>query len=98
MLMCLWGCRFFPESMFDLAPASRVPRWFTIPKGLSRADITVTMYTYIGSSGRSSTLWLSDKNGHTLAKVEAVTEGLEFHAFGNAKKNEEGGYDRPSEI
>ena len=84
--------------MFDLAPVSRIPRWFTIPRGLSRADVTVTMYTYISSLGRSSTFWLLDKNGNTLAKVEAVTEGREFHVFGNAKKNAEGGYDHPSEM
>jgi hypothetical protein len=97
MIACLWGCRFFPESMFDLSPESRLPRWFTVPTGLTRADVTVTMYTYIDPSGRSSTFWLLDKNGHTLAKVHTVTEGLEPHYFGNAKKNANGGYDRPGD-
>jgi hypothetical protein len=98
MIVCSWGCRFFPESMFELAPESRLPRWFTLPEGVSRADVTVSMYTYIDSSGRSATFWLLDKNGNTLAKVNAVTEGLEFHAFGSAKKNAYGGYDQPSKM
>ena len=97
MIVCLCGCRFFPESMFDLAPESRLPRWFTLPKGLSRADVTVTMYCYVGPMGRSSTLWLLDRNGNTLAKVNTVTEGLEPHYFGNDKKNAYGGYDQPDE-
>jgi hypothetical protein len=97
MIVCLRGCRFFPESMFELAADSRLPHWFMLPKGLKRADVMVTMYCYIGPSGRSSTLWLLDKNGTTLAKVNTVTEGLEPHYFGSAKKNAEGGYDRPEE-
>jgi len=84
--------------MFELAPESRLPRWFTIPKGLSRADVTVTMYCYVSPSGRSSTFWLLDKNGNTLAKVNTVTEGLEPYVSGNAKKNASGGYDQPSEM
>ncbi len=83
--------------MFNLAPESRLPRWFTLPKGLSRADVTVTMYCYNGSLGRSSTFWLLDKNGNTLAKVETVTQGLEPHYFGNAKRNAYGGFDKPEE-
>jgi hypothetical protein len=84
--------------MFDLAPESRLPRWFTLPKGLSRADVTVTMYCYVGPTRRSSTFWLLDKNGNTLDKVNTVTEGDEPHVFGNAKKNRYGGYDQSSEM
>ena|ERR1700722_9323802 len=96
-IVCCWGCRFFPESMFQLAPESRLPRWFTLPEGLSRADVTVTMYCYDGPLGRSSTFWLLDKNGKTLAKVETVTQDLEPHYFGNAKRNAYGGFDKPEE-
>ena len=82
MIVCCWGCRVFPESMFELAPESRLPRWFTLPKGLSRADVTVSMYCYVGPLGRSSTFWLLDKHGNALAKVHAVTEGLKPHYLG----------------
>ena len=70
VIVCCWGCRYFPESEFELAPESRLPRWFTLPKGISRSDVTVTMYTYIDSSDRSSTFWLLDKNGNTLAIIK----------------------------
>jgi hypothetical protein len=85
-----------PESSFDLAPESRIPAWFTIPKGLSRADVKVTMDCYIDSSGRSSVFRLLDKNGKTLAKVNTITEGLQPHYFGNTKRNKWGGFDDPT--
>lgn len=93
----LLGCRFVPESMFELSPESRLPRWFTLPKGLTRADVTVTMYTYVDPWGRSSTFWLLDKKGNTLAEVNTVTQGLEPHYFGDDKKNAYGGYDEPGQ-
>jgi hypothetical protein len=97
MIVCLCGCRFFPEAEFELAPESRLPRWFTLPKGLSRTDVTVTMDSYIGPMGRSSAFWLLDKKGNTLAKVNSVMEGEEPHVFGNGKKNKYGGYVNPLE-
>lgn len=47
MIVLLCGCRFFPESQFELAPDSRLPKWFTLPKNLSREDVTVQMSYYI---------------------------------------------------
>lgn len=91
VIVCFCGCRYFPESMFELAPASRLPRWFTLPKRVSRADVTVTMYRY----SDSSTLWLLDRNGNTLAQVESVWKGQ--LVSGGAKMNSNGGYDRPGE-
>jgi hypothetical protein len=44
------------------------------------------MYCYVGPLGRSSTFWLLDKKGNTLAKVKSVTEGREPHEFENAKE------------
>jgi hypothetical protein len=37
------GCEYFPESTFQLANDSRLPKWITIPPGLTRADVSVTM-------------------------------------------------------
>ncbi len=56
------------------------------------------MYRYSEPSSRSSTFWLLDRNGKTLAKINTVTQDLEPHVFGSAKKNAEGGYDQPSEM
>jgi hypothetical protein len=47
MVVLLCGCRFFPESQFELAPDSRLPKWFTLPTNLSREDVTVQMSYYI---------------------------------------------------
>ena len=35
-----------PESVFDLSPDSRLPRWFTIPPGYSRGKLTVKIWYY----------------------------------------------------
>lgn len=38
----------FAESNFELSPESRLPRWFEIPKGLSRNQITMTIDFFLG--------------------------------------------------
>ncbi|HSZ22571.1 MAG TPA: hypothetical protein VK782_05495 [Candidatus Sulfotelmatobacter sp.] len=47
LVLLLCGCRFFPESRFELAPDSRLPKWFTIPTNLSREEVTVQMSYYV---------------------------------------------------
>ena len=34
------------ESSFELSPESRFPRWFSIPQGFNRKDLTVKIYYY----------------------------------------------------
>jgi hypothetical protein len=51
MIVLFWGCNYFPESRFELAPDSRLPKWFILPKNLSRADVTVRMSYYIEPCG-----------------------------------------------
>ncbi len=36
-----------PESTFELASESRLPKWITLPPGLTRADVSTTMSYYI---------------------------------------------------
>jgi hypothetical protein len=38
---------FLPESNFSLSPDSRLPKWFSIPPGYSRKDVTVEIYYYV---------------------------------------------------
>jgi hypothetical protein len=72
------GCGLFPESSFDLAPESRLPRWFTTPARLSRSDVKVTMDYYIGPNGRTATFTLSNaRTGRKIAKAEGTTKGSE---------------------
>jgi hypothetical protein len=74
----LLGCGFFAESSFDLSPESRLPKWFTLPPGISRSDVSVTMAYYIDSSGRTATFTLSSpKRMFTIAQANGKVRGLE---------------------
>src|ERR1041385_1996533 len=65
------ACSFFPESLFDLSPKSRLPKWFSVPTGLSRPEVGVKMAYYIDSSGRTArfTLYVA----RTRRTLETVT-------------------------
>lgn len=52
---CMNGC---VESSFNLAKDSRLPKWFEMPKGLSRSEVSVTMDYYIMPGGRKATFKL----------------------------------------
>jgi len=71
------GCAWFPESTFELASESRLPKWITLPPGLTRADVSITMSYYIKPWGSSATFILKDTKGQTLKKVDAKVKGLE---------------------
>ena len=75
--LSLYGCKFFPESSFELASDSRLPKWFTLPPTLSRSDVTVTMNYYVTSSGRTSTFILQTAKKQKLAEVSGTQRGLE---------------------
>jgi hypothetical protein len=60
------------ESTFNLASESRLPQGVTIPPGLTRTDVSVTL-DYIGISQAKFTL--RDKNGKKLATVTGKTKG-----------------------
>ena len=51
ILLCLSlaGC---VESNFLLAEDSRLPKWMQLPAGYKRADVTVSLFLYSGSSSR----------------------------------------------
>jgi len=70
------GCEWFPESTFELARDSRLPKWITLPPGVMRADVAITMSYYVWLWGRRSTFILRDKTGKTLAKVNGKDRGL----------------------
>jgi hypothetical protein len=70
------GCEWFPESTFELASDSRLPKWITLPPGLTRADVTITMSYYVKPWGRSATFILKDKKEQIREKVHGKTRGL----------------------
>lgn len=71
------GCEWFPESTFELASESRLPKWITLPPGLTRADVSITMSYYITPWSRSATFILQDKKGQTRTKIKGKERGLE---------------------
>jgi hypothetical protein len=89
LIVLFWGCRYFPESMFELAPDSRLPKWFTLQDNLSRADVTVRMSYYIepcGISGNSkglgcATFELWDIRKYLNGKKQAIIvqpDGIQY--------------------
>jgi hypothetical protein len=90
LVLLLCGCRFFPESRFELAPDSRLPKWFTIPANLSREDVTVQMSYYIepceitgNKSGLGcATFELWDIRKYMQGKKQAVITQDGYRYFG----------------
>src|SRR5258708_915352 len=68
--LLLLGCDLFPESSFDLAPESRLPKWFTLPPGLSRSDVTVRMNYYLK---RTTFILRALKKNEKLAEVTGTS-------------------------
>jgi hypothetical protein len=85
------GCA---ESFLDLAPRSRLPRWFRLASGLSRGDVTVSMAPYVMPWGRTATFKLWDAHGRQLDQVSATITGLEGHTF--TGRSPHGGFDDSS--
>ena len=69
------GCEYFPESTFELASESRLPKWITLPPGLTRADVSITMSLYYSFWGGNVKFILQDKKGGTLTKVYGEANG-----------------------
>jgi len=71
------GCEYFPESTFELASESRLPKWITLPTGLTRVDVSITMNYYVKPWERSATFILRDKKEKIQAKVNGKDKGFE---------------------
>ena len=70
------GCEWFPESTFELASESRLPKWIALPPGLTRADVSITMSYYNKPWGWDTTFILKDKKGKVLTKVYGKSRDL----------------------
>jgi len=70
------GCGWFPESTFELDRESRLPKWITLPPGLTRADVSLSMSYYVWPWGSRATFVLRDSKGKILAKVSGKVRGL----------------------
>ncbi len=62
------------ESNFALAKESKLPRSMTLPPGLSRTDVSVTLNLYAPLLGPDATFVLTDRKGKRLAEVKGKTK------------------------
>src|ERR1700722_11657795 len=69
------ACEWIPESSFQLANESRLPKWITLPPGLTRADVSITM-SYFAWPGAGFVL--RDAKGQTLEKVDGSEKCSNF--------------------
>jgi hypothetical protein len=86
------GCEYFPESTFQLASESRLPKWIALPPGLTRADVVLTMSYYVKPWGRTATFILRDKREQILTKVQGKEKGYEPLHLKNPPKGFDPGY------
>jgi len=68
------------EADFDLAPESRIPRWFVLGDGAKRSDFSVQMDYWGGPVGRTATITLRSR-GRTLDSVIATMKDNEPHTL-----------------
>lgn len=63
------------EANFTLSSESRLPACITLPHGLTRKDVSVTLYFYTPSRGNDDVSFiLKDLKGRELSRVRGTTE------------------------
>ena len=78
--LAIKGCEYFPESSFELADDSRLPRWSTLPPGLTRTDVSVTLNLY--SAPWPYAKFISrDRKGKKLGEVNGETKHPSYLPF-----------------
>lgn len=77
ILIIVRACSFFPESSFDLAQDSRLPKWFALPANLTRSQVSVHLDYYILLGGRRADFTLLGPKNEVLAKVTGTAVGNE---------------------
>ena len=88
------GCA---ESQFDLAPESRLPKWFAVPAGLQRGDVTVELSYYgpLVGSARTAIVTLRTQQGKTLsAAKDYAGAAAQFEVVVAADPNNDQGWYR----
>ena len=82
------------ESEFKLAPESRLPKWFSLPAGSSRGDVTLELTYYSSPLPVDNAVFeLMGRNGQKLSQV---TGQMCWHPVMNKKRNKVGGFDPDS--
>jgi hypothetical protein len=80
------------ESSFKLASESRLPRWMTLPPGLTRTDLSVTLNYYTNPLGSDAKFILKDRKGKELAKINGKVKNLHPLQLKNPPQGFDPGY------
>jgi hypothetical protein len=84
--LSMLGCKLFPESTFQLATDSRLPKWITLPPETTRANVSLTMSYYIKPWGGSAQFTLQDANKRLIEKINGKTGCQDpFHLKGSTQ-------------
>jgi len=70
--LAITGCA---ESTFTLASESRLPKSMTLPPGIPRKDVSVTLEFSTPLRGPNAKFILKDRKGKKLAEIKGKTEG-----------------------
>ena len=92
--LCISSCAISGcvESSFQSANDSRMPRWVTLPPGLTRTDVSVTLNYYDNPLGRNAKFTLKDSNGKKLAVIKGKVKGLSPLQLRNPPEGFDPGY------
>src|SRR6266702_6721679 len=93
--LCISSCAMSGcvESTFDLASESRLPKWITLPAGLTSADVSVKLIYYTGTHTK---FILKDKKGNNLAEIDG--KATSRYPLLLRKPQQEGDRDPPYEV
>ncbi len=97
LLIALWSActpwvGWWPESNFTLSPDSRFPRWFAIPPGYDRRDLTVKIYYYSPPPPfRSNTKVILLGPPPDRRKLVKKIGHMRWHPSMNKSRNDRGG-------
>ncbi len=76
LLATIAGC--IAESNFRLSDESRLPKWFELPAGKGRQDVTVTLSYYVKPSGREARITMKERDAWLdIDEVAGKLKGLE---------------------
>lgn len=70
-LLAVGSCGLIPESSFTLAPESRLPKWTSLPPGLTRQDVTLDV-DYFAVPRATFKARLTTRGGRTLEVVKGT--------------------------
>jgi hypothetical protein len=89
LLFSLGACGIFPETIHQLAPESRLPRWYVLPKGVERKDVSLEMRYYAPPGKPKLMFLLKYSNGKRISTMTGIVVVQGMNSEGKEKKPHE---------